>query len=224
MHFILSSQLKSLQLNDATKLSIQPLPHLLETITKASEEDEGDPLTSTFEALRAMQTTISQFSTNSGDNSDSSSEYTTPAQSQAASPLHEQSPPPPGAAVQVARATVGSAAQLLAMQSNGSGSGTTEQTQNSPSVSPTHSERVSSLATHSHSAVPTRSGSGKSGSTHERHMSDVTSLDIPAKSPRRKSDPEVRKNRIRPSSQQLPGSIPDHLMPFYARTIETTVK
>lgn len=218
MHTILSAQLKILNITDAIKQSIQPLPVILEGITRASEEDEGDPLTSTFEALRAMQTTISQFNPNSGENSESSSEYTTPAQSQTTSPSHEQSPPPPGAAMQAAHATVGSAAKLLTMQNSGGsehqhgGSGGSS----SPTTSPTHSERVSSLATHSHHAtsVGKQPHSGLSTRTRSSHSSvqdSSISLDIPgsssSKTPRRKSAPDVQRHKVRPSSQQLQGSV-----------------
>ena len=208
IHTILSTQLHSPSITDALRQSIHPLPAILDAVTKAGKEDE-DPLTSTFEALRA----ISQFNPNSGgENSESSSEYTTPAQSQTTSPSHEQSPPPPGAAMQAACATVGSAAKVLSMQNNGGG-----ETSTSPTTSPTHHERVSSLATHAHHAQSLSVGgkfntysspggrsrgvnSGSGGSS-----SQEISLDVPH-SPRRKSDSEIQKQRVRPSSQQLPSS------------------
>ena len=204
MHTILTTQLKTVP--DSVKQAIHPLPTILEGITKAGEEEEGDPFSATFEALRVMQTTISQFNPNSGgENSESSSEYTTPAQSQTTSPSHEQSPPPPGAAMQAAHATVGSAAKLLTQQNNGNGGDN-----QSPTTSPTHSDRVSSLATHSHHAgskVMSASGVARSRTTQPGESS--TSLDVPPKSGgshRRKSDPEVTRHRVRPASQQLPGT------------------
>ena len=187
MHTILSSLLKSLTLTPAMKQSIQPLSAILEAITRAGEEEEGDPLTSTFEALRAMQTTIRQFNPNSGgENSESSSEYTTPAQSQTTSPSHEQSPPPPGTSMQAACATVGSAAKVL-MQSNGESP--------SPTTSPTHTERVSSLATHSQHAVA-RARTSHPGLDN----TNPAALDVP-NNPRRKSDSELQKLKVRPASQ-----------------------
>lgn len=219
MHTILDTQLKTLTLSDTIRQAIHPLPLLLDAVTKAGLEDEGDPLSSTFEALRVMQTTISQFNPNSGgENSESSSEYTTPAQSQTTSPSHEQSPPPPGYAMQTASATVGSAAKLLAMQTgaggNGGGGGVRAE---SPTTSPTHSEKVSSLATHSHHATAGGSGSAGGGSStpsssRQRFSQSSSSetcqiqLDVPKTSPRRKSDSEVQRNKVRPASQQLPGT------------------
>lgn len=200
MHTILSTQLKALHFTDDVKHSIQPLSLVLESITKAGLEDEGDPLTATFEALRAMQTTISQFNPNSGgENSESSSEYTTPAQSQTTSPSHEQSPPPPGISMLTACATVGSAAKLLTMQNNG-----TENNSSSPTTSPTHCERVSSLATHSHHASKSHSHSRYRSSNSAVENSGIV-LDVPS-IPRRKSDSELQKHRVRPSSQQIQGS------------------
>lgn len=198
MHTILSTQLEALHFTDDVKHLIQPLSLILESITKAGLEDEGDPLTSTFEALRAMQTTISQFNPNSGgENSESSSEYTTPAQSQTTSPSHEQSPPPPGSSMLMATATVGSAAKLLTMQNNGA-----ENSSSSPTTSPTHCERVSSLATHSHHASKSYSHS-RYRSSHSGVENSGIVLDVPV-SPRRKSDSELQKHRVRPASQQLP--------------------
>ena len=205
IHTILSAQLHSPSITDALRHSVHPLPAILEAVTKAGREDE-DPLTSTFEALRA----ISQFNPNSGgENSGSSSEYTTPAQSQTTSPSHEQSPPPPGVAMQVACATVGSAAKVLSMQNNGGG-----ETSTSPTTSPTHHERVSSLATHAHHAQSLSVGGkfntysspgGRSRGSSGGSPSQEISLDVPH-SPRRKSDSEIQRQRVRPSSQQLPGS------------------
>lgn len=224
MHTILSTQLLSPNMTDALRQAIHPLPAILDAITRAGKEEEGDPLTSTFEALRAMQTSIKQFNPNSGgENSESSSEYTTPAQSQTTSPSHEQSPPPPGAAMQAANATVGTAAKLLSMQNSGNEIPTSS---SSPTTSPTHCDRVSSLATHSHHAhslsvgsgskfntfsspgsrsrgsFPYGSGSGTSGGPQD---TSCLSLDVPS-SPRRKSDSELQRHRVRPASQQLPST------------------
>lgn len=188
MHTILSTLLKSLPLTPAMKHSIQHLSIVLETITRAGEEEEGDPLTSTFEALRAMQTTIRHFNPNSGgENSESSSEYTTPAQSQTTSPSHEQSPPPPGASMQAACATVGMAAKVLMQSSNVESP--------SPTTSPTHTERMSSLATHSQHAV-VRAGTSHPG----LETTSAVVLDVPS-SPRRKSDSELQKHKLHPASQ-----------------------
>ena len=200
MHTILSTQLKALQCTDDVKHAIQPLSLILDNITKAGMEDEGDPLTSTFEALRAMQTTISQFNPNSGgDNLESSSEYTTPAQSQTTSPSHEQSPPPPGSSMLAACATVGSAAKLLSMHNNGS----SENSSSSPTTSPTHCERVSSLATHSHHASKSHSNS-RYRSSQSAVENNGAVLDVPSSS-RRKSDSELQRHKVRPASQ---GSAP----------------
>lgn len=221
MHVTLSSQLKILKFSDAVRQTISPLPAILEVITRVGDEDEGDPLTSTIEALRVMQTTnVTQFggnTTTSGDNSDSSSEYTTPAQSQATSPSHEQSPPPPGVSIQSAHATVTTAARLMTIQTatgglGGGGGGESSQQQHyhhqssvSPSTSPTHGERVSSLATHSHSAHLKPSTEGGNSS-------------------RRKSDSEVQRHRVRPASQQLPGSVPDKSRHAHSLSIDCSIK
>ena len=75
---------------------IEPLLVVLDQISKVAEEEEGDPFSSTFKALRVMQTTSSKFNgggSPSRDISASSSEYTTPVQSHSTSPTHEHSPP-----------------------------------------------------------------------------------------------------------------------------------
>lgn len=207
MHIILSTQLRTLNLSESTKQAIYPLPTILEAVTKASEEDEVDPLGSTFEALRVMQTTIKQFNNNSDENSESSSEYTTPAQSQATSPSHEQSPPPPGVSVQVARFTVGSAAQVFTSQNNTRPPHEPSPSSSSPNTSPTHCDRVSSLATHSHMAVTTRSRSSHSSNT--LNVSDRGSGDSEThgNSSRRKSETDVQRHRVRPSSATTETSI-----------------
>lgn len=237
MHTTLSSQLKTLKLTDAVRESVSPLPSLLEAITKVGEEEEGDPLTSTIEALRVMQTTISQFSTSatigatSGDNSGSSSEYTTPAQSQATSPSHEQSPPPPGLSIQSARATVNTAARLMATAGGsggggggGNGGGGGESSQQylyhhqgsvSPSTSPTHGEKVSSLATHSHTAHIIKA--------HTMQERGVAGMPEGANTSRRKSDSEIQKHRVRPASQQLPASMPDQSSQIHYRSIDCSI-
>lgn len=218
MHTILSTQLKPLQVSDTIKQSIQPLSLILEAITKAGQEDEGDPLTTTIEALRA----ITQFNPNSGgENSESSSEYTTPAQSQTTSPSHEQSPPPPGVSMQTACATVGSAAKLLTMQNNG------ENHNSSPTTSPTHCERVSSLATHSHHAGKSHSHSS-TGARYRSSQSAVENslvLDVPS-SPRRKSDSELQKHRVRPASQQIQtsSSVGETTRHGHSRSIDYAIK
>ena len=77
-------------------LRIKSLSDILHDISQAGEEDASDPFTSTFEALRVMKTTISKLNTvvpTESAHSDSSSEYTTPAQSQTTSPTREMSPP-----------------------------------------------------------------------------------------------------------------------------------
>ena len=209
MHLALSTQLKALKLSQDVKQSITPLTTMLDDITRAGEEDEGDPLTSTIEALRVMQTTVTKLGRHtisgdnvSGDNSDSSSEYTTPAQSQATSPSHDQSPPPPGFSAQMAHATIKTAAQLMAAETAGkvsvTGGGETSQQQHSPSTSPTHGEKVSRLATHSHSI-------------HTQQERSISGAMERVNHPRRtKSDPERQRHRVRPASQQLPGStLPD---------------
>ena len=75
---------------------IEVLVQMLGDISHAGEEEASDPFTSTFEALRVMKTTISKLDTvvpPESTHSDSSSEYTTPAQSQTTSPTREVSPP-----------------------------------------------------------------------------------------------------------------------------------
>ena len=115
MHSTLTAQLKSVKLTEESSFRIQPLCTILEQLTKASVEEEGDPFSSTFEALRVMQTMISKFNSGSAnpENSDSSSEYTTPAESRTTSPNHKQSPPPPYVTAQTTRAILGSAVQIL---------------------------------------------------------------------------------------------------------------
>lgn len=110
MHTTLTSQLKTVKLSEDKLRRLDPLVAILVQLSKAQEEDQEDPFTSTFEALRVMQSTISTF-TADRENSESSSEYTTPAQSQPTSPGHEQSPPPLGAG-DSARTVLGSAAQV----------------------------------------------------------------------------------------------------------------
>lgn len=110
MHITLTSQLKTVKLSEEKLRRLDPLVALLVQLSKAQEDDLEDPFSSTFEALRVMQSTISTFSADR-ENSESSSEYTTPAQSQPNSPTHEQSPPPFELG-DAARAVLGSAAQV----------------------------------------------------------------------------------------------------------------
>ena len=110
MHTTLTSQLKTVKLSEDKLRRLDPLVAMLVQLSKAQEDDQEDPFSSTFEALRVMQSTISTFSADR-ENSESSSEYTTPAQSQPTSPGHEQSPPPLGVA-DTARSILGSAAQV----------------------------------------------------------------------------------------------------------------
>lgn len=229
VHSIFTAQLKAVTLTDPMRHAIQPLAIILEGITRAGEEDEGDPLTATFEALRAMQSTISEFQPSTGgggENSGSSSEYTTPAQSQTTSPLHEISPPPPGLSMQVASATVGSAAKLLTMQN--SGSGEPQNSSSSPTTSPTHCERVSSLATHSHHAAGgkshsrSHSGAGTRYRTSASTAAETVLLDVPA-NPRRKSDSELQRQKVRPVSQG--GTIGDPASKQnYSKSIDHVIK
>lgn len=102
----------------------------------AGEEESSDPFTSTFEALRVMKTTISKFNVVSVDqpHSESSSEYTTPAQSQTTSPTREESPP-------TFATSESNLDNLLSL-------GMTQDQSVSPSSSPTQGG-ISSLATHS---------------------------------------------------------------------------
>ena len=93
MHSTLTNQLKTVKLSEHQLQQLDALVGILLQLSKAQEEDVEDPFSSTFEALRVMQSTISTF-TADRENSDSSSEYNTPAGSQATSPAHEQSPPP----------------------------------------------------------------------------------------------------------------------------------
>ena len=110
MHSTLTSQLKTVKLSEHQLQQLDVLVGILLQLSKAQEEDIEDPFSSTFEALRVMQTTISTF-TADRENSESSSEYNTPAGSQATSPAHEQSPPPIEGG-ETTRRTLGSAAQV----------------------------------------------------------------------------------------------------------------
>ncbi len=246
LHTILSTQLKSLKLSDSARHTIAPLVNILDAITRAGGEEEGDQLTSTIEALRAMQSDMfgaATITAKSGDDSESSSEYTTPAQSQATSPLHEQSPPPAGASIQEARNTVTSAARLMAMQNStnasttGTGTGEAQQqahhhhhhqggggggggggTASSPSTSPTHGEKVSTLATHSKSAYPPQN---KSHTLQERGGASHHASELGA---RRKSDSEIQRHRVRPASQQLPVNPSENSRQFHTRSIDFSVR
>lgn len=215
MHGTLIAQLKSVKLTEESSLRIQPLCMILEQLTKASEEEEGDPFSSTFEALRVMQSTISKFNSGSADpeNSDSSSEYTTPAESQTTSPNHEQSPPPPFVTAQTTRATLGSAAQIL----NQTTSLTPDQPilGTSPSTSPTHSGGgVSRLATHSHKSKTSPTG------VRERGIGGGGGADD--SSVRRLSDSELQRHGVR----LRPGAIPSHVRSSHShsRSIDETLK
>ena len=210
MHGTLRAQLKSVKLSEESSFRIQPLCTILEQLTRASEEEEGDPFSSTFEALRVMQSTISKF--NSGpadpDNSDSSSEYTTPAESQTTSPNHEQSPPPPFVTAQTTRATLGSAAQILNQTSILSDQPLLS---TSPSTSPTHSGGgVSRLATHSHKSKTSPTGGA---GLRERGADDG--------SVRRLSDSELQRHGVK-----LRGVIPSHVRTSHShsRSIDETLK
>lgn len=207
MHGTLTAQLKSVKLSEESSFRIQPLCTILEQLTKASEEEEGDPFSSTFEALRVMQSTISKFNSGPADpeNSDSSSEYTTPAESQTTSPNHEQSPPPPFVTAQTTRATLGSAAQILNQTSLSSDQPLLS---TSPSTSPTHSGGVSRLATHSH-----KSKTSPTGARGERGVDDS--------SVRRLSDSELQRHGVK-----LRGPIPSHVRSSHShsRSIDETLK
>ena len=208
MHGTLVAQLKSVKLSEESSFRIQPLCTLLEQLTKAGEEEEGGPFSSTFEALRVMQSTISKFNSSpDADNSDSSSEYTTPAESQTTSPNHEQSPPPPFVTAQATRATLGSAVQIL-NQSSLSSDQSLHST--SPSTSPTHSGSgsVSRLATHSHKPKTSPTG------TRERTAADDGSV-------RRLSDSELQRHGVK-----LRGVIPSHVKSSHShsRSIDETLK
>ena len=228
MHCNLCAQLKSLKLSDSARQTITPLCSVLDVITRAGEEEEGDQLTSTIEALRVMQSTITQFGAatipRSGENSESSSEYTTPAQSQATSPSHEQSPPPAGSSIQEARATVSSAARLITMQTSTGVAGDShhhhhhhQSSVSPPSVSPTHGEKLSTLATHSHSAYPlkahTMSDRGGGASLHPAETGGT----------RRKSESEIQKHRTRPSSQQLANPLAESARQLHSRSIDFSI-
>ncbi len=110
MHTTLTNQLKSVKLSESQLQRLDTLVAILLQLSKAQEEDLEDPFCSTFEALRVMQSTISTFNTER-ENSESSSEYNTPAGSQATSPAHEESPPPLEGG-DTAKTTLGSAAQV----------------------------------------------------------------------------------------------------------------
>ena len=207
MHGTLTTQLKSVKLTEESSFRIQPLCTILEQLTKASEEEEGDPFSSTFEALRVMQSTISKFNSGPADpeNSDSSSEYTTPAESQTTSPNHEQSPPPPFVTAQTTRATLGSAAQILNQTSLLSDQPLLS---TSPSTSPTHSGGgVSRLATHSHKSKTSPTGA------RERGADDGSA--------RRLSDSELQRHGVK-----LRGAIPSHVRSSHShsRSIDETLK
>jgi hypothetical protein len=87
-HSILLSLLPTLK--DVALARISELPGILDNITQIEQEANEDPLSSTFEALRLMNNTISKFT--SAPLSNSSSEYATPAQSTSTSPSHDQRP------------------------------------------------------------------------------------------------------------------------------------
>ncbi|CAI8028732.1 hypothetical protein GBAR_LOCUS16336 [Geodia barretti] len=101
MHISLSNLLSSVQLPPGGSVRIETLTRLLHEISQAGEEDDSDPFTSTFEALRVMKTTISKLNTvfppsERSGYSDISPEYVTPVQSQSTSPTRELSPPSAG--------------------------------------------------------------------------------------------------------------------------------
>ena len=98
MHLNLTSQIHAVrsQLSKSDVNRIEPLTTILSQITKMAEEAEGDPFSSTIEALRMVKSTISKFSSMSHMrvNSNSSSEYnTTPGESTPASPTAERKSP-----------------------------------------------------------------------------------------------------------------------------------
>ena len=211
MHGTLLAQLKSVKLTEESSFRIQPLCTILEQLTKASEEEEGDPFSSTFEALRVMQSTISKFNSGSADpeNSDSSSEYTTPAESQTTSPNHEQSPPPPFVTAQTTRATLGSAVQILNQTTSLSSDQPLLST--SPSTSPTHSGGgVSRLATHSHKSKTSPTGA------RERGIGGADDSSV-----RRLSDSELQRHGVK-----LRGVIPTHVRSSHShsKSIDETLK
>ena len=199
---------------------IEPLLVVLDQISKAAEEEEGDPFSSTFEALRVMQTTISKFNgggSPSRDISASSSEYTTPVQSHSTSPTHEHSPPPPG--IPPDTMSLGSLLGFALSSSEQSSMGP------SPSTSPTHSCTVSSLATHSF--VASRSGEESSGGwsrtsppTQSHGAGGSNHSKVEPGSPRRLSDSDVHRHGVRPRQY------PPHLQPShgYSKSIDATFK
>ena len=201
---------------------IEPLLVVLDQISKAAEEEEGDPFSSTFEALRVMQTTISKFNgggSPSRDISASSSEYTTPVQSHSTSPTHEHSPPPPGIPIPSDTMFLGSLLGFALSSSEQSSMGP------SPSTSPTHGSTVSSLATHSF--VASRSGEESSGGwnrtsppTQSHGAGGSNHSKVEPGSPRRLSDPDVHRHGVRPRQY------PPHLQPShgYSKSIDATFK
>lgn len=92
MHTTLLNQIPNLK--EESLAQVSELPLILKRITNTIEEDKEDPFSSTFEALRIMQSTISKFTPQSLQQtlSNSSSEYTTPAQSTSTSPTSERRP------------------------------------------------------------------------------------------------------------------------------------
>ena len=195
---------RTLCLSQASQRRLESLLIILDQITKAGEEEEGDPFSSTFEALRVMQSTISKFNGHSGaenpPNSDSSSEYTTPAQSQSNSPTRETSPPPQNSHMPIN--------SLLALSINSQLSPEQQPPINSsPSTSPTHSGGISSLATHS--IVATRRQDSKVSPPHPERPG----------SPRRSSDSELHRLGVRP----VPRSVTQPLY-GHSRPIDSTFK
>ena len=229
MHGTLTTQLKSVKLSEESTRRIHPLCVLLKQLTRAGEEEEGDPFSSTFEALRVMQSTISKFNSTGADiESDSSSEYTTPAESQTTSPNHEQSPPPPYVTAQVTQATLGSAAQILNQTSSSSEQSLLGASSSSPSTSPTHSMGgVSRLATHSHMAASSKSKTSPPGGPGRERSGAVYGDDS---SIRRLSDSELQRHRVKPRVQSthvppvLP--VPSHVRASHShsRSIDETLK
>ena len=231
MHGTLSAQLKSIKLSEESLSRIKPLCTILDQLTRASEEEEGDPFSSTFEALRVMQSTISKFNSNGADaeNSDSSSEYTTPAESQTTSPNHEQSPPPPYITAQTARATIGSAIQILNQNSSSSEQSLLGGSSSSPSTSPTHSGGgVSRLATHSHIAggASSKTKTSPTGGARESIGAAIGSEG----GVRRLSDSELQRHRVKPRVSPggggMPLPLPSHVKSSHnhSRSIDETMK
>ena len=167
---------------------IERLPVILQQITQSAEEDEEDPFSSTFEALRVMQSTISTFNskppTPAQDKagSDTSSEYTTPAQSQSSSPIREQSPPPSF-----------QPPSLLALNVHPSPHPEQLPLFGSPSTSPTHTgSLVSRLATHGASASRTTSQEDRGRTSPPGGARHGGRAEAAGGSPRRCSDPGSR--------------------------------